>query len=111
MLETIAVILCCAGLVLFTGGTAGILRMPDVYTRLHMAGKLDTLGTLTLLAGLIVSCWLPHHAVSLLTQLKILLLWAFVLVTSPTASHAMANAGMRAGVEPWLRPDPTRRHA
>jgi multicomponent Na+:H+ antiporter subunit G len=40
---------------------------------------------------------------SVLVQLKILLLWAFVLVTSPTATHAIVNAGIRAGIEPWIK--------
>ena len=93
---------CLLGLLLYTGGTIGILRLPDVYTRLHMAGKLDTLGSLALLLGLIVYGEFSG-AMSLLVQLKILLLWAFVLVTSPTATHAIVNAGMRAGVEPWMK--------
>jgi multicomponent Na+:H+ antiporter subunit G len=93
---------CLFGLLLYTGGTIGILRLPDVYTRLHMAGKLDTLGSLSLLLGLIAYGEFSG-VMNLLVQLKILLLWAFVLVTSPTATHAIVNASMRAGVEPWMK--------
>jgi multicomponent Na+:H+ antiporter subunit G len=96
------IFLCVLGLLFYTGGTIGILRLPDVYTRLHMAGKLDTLGSLSLLLGLILYGGYTG-AMSVLVQLKILLLWAFVLVTSPTATHAIVNAGIRAGIEPWIK--------
>ena len=44
---TIFLLLC--GLVFFTGGAVGILRFPDFYSRLHPAGKLDTMGSLLMM--------------------------------------------------------------
>lgn len=42
------------GLIFFIGGAVGIMRMPDFYSRLHPAGKLDTLGIFTMVAGLVI---------------------------------------------------------
>ncbi|MEM5788042.1 MAG: monovalent cation/H(+) antiporter subunit G [Syntrophobacteraceae bacterium] len=101
MTNLLIMVLVAIGLLLFTGGTLGILRLPDVYTRLHMAGKLDTLGSLTLLLGLaIYDGW--SDGASLIVKLKILLLWVFVFLTSPTATHAMVAVGMRVGIAPWM---------
>ena len=108
IINAIVIILCLLGLLLFTGGTAGLLRLPDVYTRLHMAGKLDTLGTLSLLLGLGLYFW-NSESHNILVLLKLLLLWGFVSFTSPTATHAMVDAGMRAGLNTWMKPDRKRR--
>jgi monovalent cation/proton antiporter MnhG/PhaG subunit len=59
MLETLAIVLIFTGLLFDFGGTIGILRLPDVYTRLHMAGKLDTLGSMCLLLGLALVTAMP----------------------------------------------------
>jgi len=108
IINALIIILCLLGLVLFVGGSVGILRLPDVYTRLHMAGKLDTLGTLCLLLGLALYFWTAESH-SVLVLLKLGLLWGFISFTSPTATHAMVDAGMRAGLNPWLKPDKKRR--
>jgi multicomponent Na+:H+ antiporter subunit G len=110
IINTLIIILCLLGLVLFVGGSVGILRLPDVYTRLHMAGKLDTLGTLSLLLGLGVYFW-TSESTNILVVLKMLLLWGFVSFTSPTATHAMVDAGMRAGLNPWMKPDKKRKRS
>ncbi len=101
MTNLLIIILCASGMLFFTGGTLGILRLPDVYTRLHMAGKLDTLGSLSLLLGLaIYHGW--DDGTALIVKLKFLLLWFFVFLTSPTATHAMVVVGMRVGITPWM---------
>lgn len=99
-MDLLIIILCAFGMVLFVGGTLGILRLPDVYTRLHMAGKLDTLGSLTLLIGLAFYEGNCSNS-SLIVKLKILLLWAFLFLTSPTATHAMVSVGLQVGLRPW----------
>lgn len=107
MIATIAIALICIGWFMFFAGTMGILRMPDIYTRLHTAGKLDTLGSFSLLLGLAVlqsrSLTLPD----ILVSLKIMLVLLFVFVANPTATHALVDAGMRSGIEPWMRDKPT----
>ncbi len=93
-----------AGLVFFAGGTVGILRLPDFYTRLHAAGKLDTLGSLLVLGGLALAVAAKGWSVgSVLTGLKVLLIVAFVFIASPTSTHAIVDAGRRAGLKPWLK--------
>ena len=81
-----------SGLLLLTGalftviGGIGILRMPDVITRMHAAGITDTIGAGTTIAGLmIIAGW------SLLL-VKLAVLLVFLLMLSPTASHALARA-------------------
>lgn len=91
------------GMIFFTGGAVGILRFPDFYSRLHPAGKLDTAGQLLALSAvaLYVAGDLSLH--ELLTAVKIGLIVVFVYITSPTATHAIVDAGMRAGLKPWTR--------
>ncbi len=91
------------GLFFFTGGSVGILRFPDFYSRLHPAGKLDTLGSLAAMVAL--ALFNLHHLSlgTLLTSAKILLIMVFVFLTSPTATHAIVDAGVRAGLSPWTK--------
>jgi len=92
-----------AGLFFFTGGAVGILRFPDFYSRLHPAGKLDTLGSL--LAMIALALFNLHHFSlgALLTSLKMMLILVFVFLASPTATHAIVDAGVRAGLAPWTK--------
>ena len=80
---------------LFIGGV-GLLRLPDFYCRIHAAGLTDTLGAGLILAGLVVQAgWT-------LVAVKLLLIFAFLFLTSPTATHALARAALLNGVEPQL---------
>ena len=85
-----------AGLFFVLAGTIGVLRLPDFYTRLHAAGMTDTLGAELILLALIFQCdgWQMI--------LKLLLVAFFLLVTSPTATHAVAHAAYKAGLKPLL---------
>ena len=84
------------GLFFVLAGTIGVLRLPDFYTRLHAAGMTDTLGAELILLALIFQCD------TLQMVLKLLLVAFFLLVTSPTATHAVAHAAYRAGLKPLL---------
>jgi multicomponent Na+:H+ antiporter subunit G len=95
-------ILLIFGLVFFAGGTIGILRFPDFYSRLHPAGKLDTFGLVTTMGALAIYVMFFQHQP--LTALKIVLIVVFVFITSPTATHAIVDAGVRAGLRPWEKP-------
>ncbi|SHK22825.1 multisubunit sodium/proton antiporter, MrpG subunit [Desulfatibacillum alkenivorans DSM 16219] len=103
MLDVLTVLLTLGGLVFFAGATMGILRFPDFYTRLHAAGKLDTLGALLTMAGLAVYNLDPFSMATLLTSLKIGLAVGFIFIASPTATHAIVDAGVRAGLRPWVK--------
>ena len=100
---TVVTILLIFGLIFFAGGAVGILRFPDFYSRLHPAGKLDTLGSLLMLIGL--ALFNLHHLslANLLTSLKIILIVVFIFLASPTAIHGIVDAGVRAGLEPWKK--------
>lgn len=97
------VILLVSGLVFFTGGCIGIIRFPDFYSRLHPAGKLDTFGTLLMIAGM--ALYNLHHFSlgTAFTSLKMILILVFIFFSSPTATHSIVDAGMRAGLKPWTR--------
>ncbi|MEZ5304547.1 MAG: monovalent cation/H(+) antiporter subunit G [Verrucomicrobiales bacterium] len=86
--------------VLFLGAAVGLLRFPDFYTRMHAAGKGDTLSSLLICAGLGLYVFKaafdgdPEHHVGwgeVFTFLKILAICAFVMMTSPD-EHARAHA-------------------
>jgi multicomponent Na+:H+ antiporter subunit G len=102
-MDIIVLVLLVLGLFFFTGGAVGIIRFPDFYSRLHPAGKLDTLGLLLSMTAL--ALYNLHHFTlgTLLTSLKILLIVVFVFLSSPTATHAIVDAGVRAGLAPWMK--------
>jgi multicomponent Na+:H+ antiporter subunit G len=102
-MDIIVIFLLICGLVFFTGGAVGILRFPDFYSRLHPAGKLDTMASLLMLIGLALFN-LHHFSLGpLLTSLKIILIVVFVFLASPTAIHGIVDAGVRAGMAPWTK--------
>ena len=85
-------------------GTVGILRMPDVYTRLHAAGMTDTMGAGLLLLGMALQTiiGIMHGESSYwFVLVRIVFIYGFLLFTSPIACHALARAGIAGGVEPW----------
>ena len=103
LLNTLVIFLLTMGFVFFVGGAVGILRMPDFYSRLHPAGKLDTLGIMSMVVGFALYN-LHHFSVeTLLLSIKMLLIAFFVFLSSPTATHSIVDAGMRAGLRPWTR--------
>ena len=87
-----------------------MLRFPDFFTRLHAAGKGDTLSTILILfACALYSINSAHHVdkVTVLTAIKILIIINFIFIGSPTATHALINAGYNSEVEPWEKNDTT----
>jgi multicomponent Na+:H+ antiporter subunit G len=78
----------------------GILRMPDIYTRLHVAGIADTMGADLILTGLLFQAGLS------LVSVKILLILLFLFLTSPVSTHAVARAALQGGVKPILHDRP-----
>ena len=92
------------GLVFFLGGAVGILRFPDFYSRLHPAGKMDSLGSLLMLAALALHNLYPFTLDNLLVAIKIMLIVVFYFLASPTATHAIVDAGLRAGQAAWQKP-------
>ena len=93
----IAIILIVAGVFFLTVSALGLLRLPDFYARTHAVGKSETLGSILVLSGLAV-----YNGWELSTA-KILFILLFVLIANPTATHAIARAALRTGLQPWTR--------
>ena len=100
-MDIIVTIFLIGGLIFFTGGAVGIIRLPEFYCRLHAAGQLDTMGILFTLAALALYLLEDFSMGAILTSLKIVLIVFFLFITSPTATHAIVDAGVRAGLRPW----------
>ena len=98
----VALLLIC-GLLFFTAGSIGIIRFPDFYSRLHPAGKLDTAGQFLAMTAIALYLLQDLNLQNFLTAVKIVLIVIFVYITSPTATHAIVDAGVRAGLAPWTR--------
>ena len=77
-------------------GAAGLIRMPDFYTRMHAASVTDTVG-----AGLILLGLMLQAGITLVTA-KLAIMAMLILLTSPAASHALARAAFVRGVRPLL---------
>lgn len=92
--EWITAALLLAGGVFFFAGTVGLLRYPDVYTRLHALTKADNLGLGLVVAGLAL------QAGSWAEVVKLLLIWILVLLASTAGCHLVARTALRAGVRP-----------
>ena len=75
-------------------GAVGMIRLPDVYARMHGAGIIDTLGGGLLLVGMM------FQAGFTLVTVKLILIVVFILFTSPTTTHALARAALGGGVMP-----------
>ncbi len=88
--------MCLAGALLCIVGTIGVIRFPDFYTRLHAASITDTGG-----AGLVV-VGMMLIAPDWLIVFKLFAILVFLVLTSPTASHALANAAYTAGLQPRI---------
>jgi len=102
-MDIVIIILLVSGLVFFTGGSIGLIRFPDFYSRLHPAGKLDTAGHVMTMSAMALYTLQEFSIDSLLTAAKIILIVVFVFFTSPTATHAIVDAGVRAGLRPWTK--------
>ena len=99
ILNLISAGLLAAGSIFVLIGAFGLIRLPDFYTRLHSAGITDTLGAELILLGLMFQAGLS------LVTVKLILISLFIFFTSPTATHAVANAARVMGLKPMLVPD------
>ena len=90
---------------IFTGcffivvSSIGMIRMPDFYTRLHSGGKTDTLGQTLVFVGLMI-----FEGINLVS-LKMFMIVVFILLASPTATHAIAKAAFISSLKPWKKDD------
>ena len=85
-------ILC--GVVALLIGSLGLLRLPDVYCRIHAVGMIDTAGASFIILGMII------HEGFTLVSVKLVLIGVFLFFTSPIATHAVAQVAHKSGVVP-----------
>jgi multicomponent Na+:H+ antiporter subunit G len=85
LLHVLSWLLLLGGAFFFIAGTAGLLRFPDVYARLHAVTKADTLGLGLIVLGLCLraDAWQP--------VLMMLLTWVLVMVSGATACQLLAR--------------------
>jgi multicomponent Na+:H+ antiporter subunit G len=91
MSEVLAIALIAAGLLFFAAGSIGLLRLPDVHSRLHALTKADNLGLGLLATGVALL------AGSLSIALQLLLIWLLVLVASAASAHLISQHALRRG--------------
>ena len=89
MINILSAILILAGVFFYLAGSIGLLRLPDLYSRLHALTKADNLGLGLLMAGLAL------HSQDLFIILKLLLIWLAVLAASATSAHLIARQARR----------------
>ncbi|MDZ7750080.1 MAG: monovalent cation/H(+) antiporter subunit G [Gammaproteobacteria bacterium] len=81
----------------YLAGTIGLLRFPDVYTRLHALTKADNVGLGMVVAGLAL------QAGSWSVAAKLLLTWWLVMIAGASVAQLVATGALRRGVRPWKR--------
>ena len=86
-------------------GAIGMVRMPDLYTRMHAASVTETLGAGLLIIGMMLQAGLT------LNLLKLVFLLALLFFTGPVVTHALAQAALHEGVHPLLSEDRRKRRA
>ncbi len=89
--------LCVTGAIFFIIGTTGLLRLPDLYTRIHVCSKCDTLGGCSVLLGMAVYSGISFAA------LKLVLIVLFLLLSSATCGHAIGRSAFVRGMPVWRR--------
>ncbi len=95
VIEVFTSILILVGAFFFLAGTVGLLRFPDVYTRLHALTKADNVGLGLLVAGLALQMesW---TAVG-----KLLLIWLLVLLAGASVAYLIASVARQRGIKVW----------
>ncbi|MEZ5972974.1 MAG: monovalent cation/H(+) antiporter subunit G [Hyphomonadaceae bacterium] len=83
-----------SGLILMAGGAVGLLRFPDLYTRVHAANVADTVGSVVVVIGLAIAA--PDWSIAL----RLLLLAGLLVALGPMLSHLVAQAAHAAGLAP-----------
>jgi multicomponent Na+:H+ antiporter subunit G len=96
MRDAIVIALAVIGLAFTLSGAVGILRMPDVYSRIQCSSKTVTMGALPALIALVVG----QGPISSYGS-RALLVAVLLLIVNPAASHALVRAAYKTGVPMW----------
>lgn len=119
IVDAVSGLLLVAGGLFCVTGAVGLVRFPDLYTRLHAVGVGDTLGAFLVLGGLFVLAAGGEHGFvtaalhgeglagmehGLIVGFKLISTLFFMWVSGTTACHALAKAAHLSGLEPWQAP-------
>lgn len=99
LVDVVSWVLLATGGIFCVIGAVGLIRMPEFFTRIHAASVTDTLGAGLILAGLMLQAGFT------LVTVKLAMIGVLILFTSPTATHALAKAGLARGLKPLLAED------
>ena len=92
-------VFCAIGAFFFILGTTGLLRMPDLYTRLHPATKCDTLGGCSVIIGMMVYVGWSWDL------LRLLVIASLLLISSATCGHAIGRSAFLKDLPVWRKPE------
>lgn len=99
ILNIVIILFLLTGTFFVVSSSIGIVRFPDIYTRLHAATKASTLGLAGILLGMFIFLYIQHNIISG----KLLLALFFILLTNPVSGHMISRAAHRAGVKPLTK--------
>ena len=85
------------GCFLFLVASIGVIRFPDFFTRMHAAGKADSLGQACIIIGLMIYSGFTQ------VSLKLFLIMIMIFIINTTATHFLAKAAYIKGVKPWVK--------
>ena len=101
IIDALSWFLLVSGSVFCIISAVGVLRLPDYFSRFHAAGILDSTGTGALILGLMLQGGFT------LVTVKLLMILAIIVITGPTATHALARAALHGGLTPELDEEET----
>ena len=97
MMNSIIAFLLLGGTIMSVLAVIGILRLPDMYSRLHATTKSTTLGVIMIMAGAFLYFWYVEG----LIETNLLLGALFILITAPVSSHLLSRSAFHADVKPY----------
>lgn len=97
VVEIISAVFLIAGTFFAVTGAVGMLRMPDFFSRVHPAGKTDTLAQTLFMVGLLLQA---SGSVTGVEAIKLVMITALLFLTTPTATHAITQAAYQDGLRP-----------
>ena len=91
MIEFISSLLIFTGLVFYVTGSIGLIRFPDLFSRLHALSKADNVGLAFIALGIALL------EAEIIIALKIFLIWLVILAASSVSAHLIARHALRRG--------------
>ena len=96
-MKIIAILFLLTGFFFVVVAAVGVLRLPDFYSRMHAAGKSETLGMILCFSGLAL-----YEGFNV-TSIKFLIIAFFILFANPIGTHIISREAYRSGLKPWTR--------